>query len=254
MANRELTTLEGWVSLTPTSVVLDFHAQHPHAGQRRIELTQVERVDIIEQRRGLLTRDHWLTITRFDRDGAHDDPAKSRNSMKIDRDDLDTFREFAQAVMEAAATSLAPTASAADKVRSGMYTTSAEGTLTTRGDHDAADPTSAMTCGKFLLAGNQIARGAEAYPLQGVKGKVVARTDVPVDRRTTVTRVVGGASVAGPAGAIVGAVAKKRVGPRRNVRLVISGPGFEWDEEISPVQEGRAREFVAEVNARAARR
>lgn len=68
--------------------------------------------------------------------------------------------------------------------------------------------------------------------------------------RATLTRVAGGALVAGPVGAVVGALLRKRV-DERQAWLVVTGDQYDWVVEVRPTQLGQAREFAAAINAAA---
>lgn len=68
--------------------------------------------------------------------------------------------------------------------------------------------------------------------------------------RATLTRVVGGALVAGPVGAVVGGLFRKRVDDRE-VWLVVTGDKHDWVVPVRSAQLKQARLFVAEVNSAA---
>lgn len=69
--------------------------------------------------------------------------------------------------------------------------------------------------------------------------------------RATVTRIVGGAIVAGPVGAIVGGLLRKRVDDRE-VYLLVTGDTADWLVPVSSQRGKEARFFAAALN-RAAR-
>lgn len=68
-----------------------------------------------------------------------------------------------------------------------------------------------------------------------------------IDRRTTATRVAAGALLTGGVGAIVGAIAKKRI-DLRELYLVVEAD--EWAElvELKPKQGAQARELAQKIN------
>lgn len=73
-----------------------------------------------------------------------------------------------------------------------------------------------------------------------------------IDRRTSATRVAAGALLTGGVGAIIGAIAKKKV-DRRELYLVIEAD--EWAElvELKPKHGAQAREFAQKINLAAGR-
>ena len=255
---QELTSLEGWVELTKDSLVLDFHAHHPRAGRSTIPYAAIERVEIVS-----ITKQGWFSdkktgsairAVRFDRHGYEEEASRDRNMMLIPEDDIPLFSELAQTAMERAADSLSPKATAMEKLRSGMYKKGDDGEpLKTRG----AAPQNAGTItgvANIQLSDSMIFKGMDTHPLRRVYAKVSAETfHDPVDRRMSATRVVVGATLAGTTGATIGALAKKKVsgGPRRTVVLTVTGPGFEWVDEIPSALEMTARNFAVEINRRA---
>lgn len=68
--------------------------------------------------------------------------------------------------------------------------------------------------------------------------------------RATLTRVVGGAVVAGPLGAVIGGLLRKRV-DERQVFLLISGPRLDWVVPVKTWQVGEAQRFAAVLNTAA---
>lgn len=83
-----------------------------------------------------------------------------------------------------------------------------------------------------------------------VSAAVDATGNVAVDRRTTAGRVVAGAVIAGPVGAVVGAAAKKKqVNDFRALYLTVTGPGFSVVFTCDPDTGGPARQFAAAVNS-----
>lgn len=69
--------------------------------------------------------------------------------------------------------------------------------------------------------------------------------------RATVTRVVAGAVLAGPVGAVVGGLLRKRVDDRQ-VWLTITGGEQDWVVEVALGSQKQAQTFAAAVNAAAA--
>lgn len=255
---QELTSLEGWVELTKDALILDFHAHHSRAGRSTIPYAVIERVEIVS-----IAKQGWLSAkkvgsgiraVRFDRQGYAENAARDRNMMLIPEDDIPLFSELAQTAMERAAGSLSPKATAMDKLRSGMYKKGSDGEpLMIRG---AAPQTGGTIIGvaDIHLSDSVISKGTDVHPLRRVYAKVSAgTTHDPVDRRVSATRVVVGATLAGTAGATIGAIAQKKVsgGPRRTIVLTVTGPGFEWVDEIPPALETTARNLAVEINRRA---
>lgn len=98
------------------------------------------------------------------------------------------------------------------------------------------------------LRKRSIGRGlADTQPLTGVHASI--ESGEALSRRTTATRVVAGAVLAGPVGAVVGAVAKKKTGG--DSYLVITGPEFEWQIEVDRKHADKARQFAAQINTAA---
>lgn len=69
--------------------------------------------------------------------------------------------------------------------------------------------------------------------------------------RATLTRVLGGAVVAGPVGAIVGGLLRKRV-DERQVLLVVAGDRYDWVVEVPARLLGEAHRFAGRLNRTAA--
>ena len=65
--------------------------------------------------------------------------------------------------------------------------------------------------------------------------------------RATLTRVAGGALVAGPVGAIVGGLLRKRVDEQQGW-LLITGDRHDWVVQLRPDQLGDAQQFAITVN------
>lgn len=256
---NELTSLEGWVELTKDAVVLDFHAQHPRAGRYPIRYAAIERVEIDSAyKQGWLSPKRvgaCIRVVRFDRQGYSENASNDRNMMLIADEDIPAFSELAQTAMERAAESLSPKATETEKLRSGMYKKSADGnTLTARGP-SAQVSEFVQGVANMQLTDSLISRGQEVQPLRRVHAKVASvTTHHPVDRRVSATRVAAGAAIAGRTGAVIGAMAQKKVsgGATKTVTLTVTGPGFEWTDEVNPSLELTARNFASEVNRRAA--
>ncbi|MGM0928843.1 MAG: hypothetical protein ACQEXN_03930 [Actinomycetota bacterium] len=254
----ELTSEEGWVELTEKHMVLDYHAHHRRAGRFPISYASIERVEVVQvfAKGWLFTKPAGWAIraVRIDRDGYNDDAAMDRNAMLIRVEDLDAFRKLAQTAMERAAESLSPNASDQEKIWSGMYRKNTDGSIQARNPSVEKDSDVDTLSGIQLSAGT-ISKGGEVHPLNGVSARVRSTTEVLPDvRRTTATRVALGALTAGSTGAIVGAMAKKKVSGRviKTVILEVTGPGFEWADQISPSMEHVARSFAYRINKRAA--
>lgn len=253
----ELTSEEGWVELTGKHMVLDFHAHHRRAGRFPIAYASIERVEVVPvYKRGWLSPKltGWaIRAVRIDRDGYDEDASLDRNAMLIPAGEHDAFRELAQTAMERAAESLSPTATDQEKVWSGMYRKSVDGSIQARNPSLETNSFVDSLAGIQLSAGT-ISKGSEVHVLTGVQARVRSTTEVqPVVRRTTVTRVALGALTAGSTGARIGALAKKKVsgGVIKTVILEVTGPGFEWHDRIDPGLEHVARSFAYKVNKRA---
>lgn len=93
--------------------------------------------------------------------------------------------------------------------------------------------------------GNPLADKREYHLDSSVRASVEAGGSI--DRRTSATRVAAGAVLTGGVGAIVGAIAKKKV-DKRELYLVIEAD--EWAElvELKPKHGAQAREFAQKIN------
>lgn len=98
--------------------------------------------------------------------------------------------------------------------------------------------------GPFVLFGTRLRNGDTEQALTGLHATVEATG--AVTRRTTATRVIAGGALFGPAGAIVGAVARKRE-DQRELYLHIDGPDHYWVEAVDPRKGAEARQFVASI-------
>lgn len=65
--------------------------------------------------------------------------------------------------------------------------------------------------------------------------------------RATLTRIAGGALVAGPVGAVVGGLLRKRV-DERETWLLITGSKADWVVPVRGPQTGAARQFATALN------
>jgi len=99
------------------------------------------------------------------------------------------------------------------------------------------------------LTADRIIFGGQWQPLTGVSAAVSEFGGV--DRRTTATRVVAGAVVAGKTGAIIGALARKKI-DNREVTITISGPLYTWSVPVRGSEGRRAHAFVAKISTAAA--
>jgi hypothetical protein len=68
--------------------------------------------------------------------------------------------------------------------------------------------------------------------------------------RATLTRVSAGALIAGPVGAVVGALFRKRM-DERECWLVVAGDRYDWVVPVRPHLQGQARQFAAALNTQA---
>jgi hypothetical protein len=75
-------------------------------------------------------------------------------------------------------------------------------------------------------------------------------TSGEIDRRLSLTRTAVGGILFGPAGVIVGGLAKKKRDSRA-IYVTVSGDGYEWVIEAKAKKEREAREWAAKVNSAA---
>lgn len=84
--------------------------------------------------------------------------------------------------------------------------------------------------------------------LQGVSASVESAGEIT--KRMTATRVIGGGLLFGPAGAVIGALAKKKRDDRE-LYLYVDGPDFQWVVPVDPTAGAVARAFAARINTEA---
>jgi hypothetical protein len=90
-----------------------------------------------------------------------------------------------------------------------------------------------------------IKRGfGKPQPLCGITVELL--TGPAVTSRMTATRVVTGAALAGPVGALLGGMARKRSGGE--ALLTVAGPGLLWSVKVDPEKLTNALSFVAKAN------
>ena len=113
------------------------------------------------------------------------------------------------------------------------------------GDAVGASPTSFEG---VRLQGDRISHRSQSQPVAGVTAVVESAGEL--QRRATLTRTVAGGLVFGPAGAVVGALFKKKV-DTRELYLLIDGERFAWAVKLNPKRGAAARRFAATVNTAA---
>lgn len=94
----------------------------------------------------------------------------------------------------------------------------------------------------MILAGRTLSKGRKTWPVS--ECEVVIDTGANVSSRVTATRVAAGALLAGPAGALIGSIAKK---DRSAVYMTIITPDDMILETVSGLDEVKAREFATKV-------
>ncbi len=99
------------------------------------------------------------------------------------------------------------------------------------------------------IIGDQLFRikAGKQWPVAGCSAQV--DSGAAISSRVTATRVVAGAAIAGPIGAVVGALAKK---DRSKVYLAVTTPDDHVLLELKGKEEGEARRFAGNLNAAAA--
>lgn len=101
----------------------------------------------------------------------------------------------------------------------------------------------------FRLDGDFLNYGSDRRRVKGAKASVEA--GAAARSRMTATRVIGGAAILGPLGAILGGLAKK---DESKVFLIIEmSDGTVFTEEVKGRHEGAARQFAGVVNTQASR-
>lgn len=98
------------------------------------------------------------------------------------------------------------------------------------------------------LQGDTVSFKRESQPVNGVQA--VVETAGELRKRSTITRTLGGGVLFGPAGAVVGALFRKKK-DARELYLLIDGPKYAWVVEVSPSKGAAARKFAAAVNTAA---
>lgn len=100
------------------------------------------------------------------------------------------------------------------------------------------------------VLGDQLFRisAGKQWPVAGCNAQV--DSGAAIQSRVTATRVAAGAVVAGPVGALVGALAKK---DRSRVYLAVTTPDDHVLIEVKGKHETDARRFAANLNAAAAK-
>lgn len=93
--------------------------------------------------------------------------------------------------------------------------------------------------------GSVLSYGGQSQNVESAR--VLVETAGQLDRRTTLTRVAAGGFLFGPAGAVVGALAKKKV-DHRELYLVVDGDLYAWAVPVNPNKGAEARAFAAKVN------
>lgn len=117
---------------------------------------------------------------------------------------------------------------------------------------DVPDPVAnqvTATFAGFRLDGELLSYGSERRRINGARASVEAGASAR--SRITATRVIGGAAILGPLGAILGGLAKK---DESKVFLIIEmGDGTVFTEEVKGRHEGAARKFAGVINTAASR-
>jgi hypothetical protein len=94
----------------------------------------------------------------------------------------------------------------------------------------------------IVLGGRTIWKGGKSWPAS--ECDIVIDTGANVGSRVTATRVAAGALLAGPAGALIGSIAKK---DRSTIYLTLITPDDMFIEQVSGLDEAKAREFANKV-------
>lgn len=111
----------------------------------------------------------------------------------------------------------------------------------------AAENHSSTLAGLTLRDGKLVYK-SQFQPVHGASAHVSASGQI--DRRATATRVIVGGALFGKTGAVVGALAKKKV-DRRQLYLHINGERFTWAIPIDPDKERAAQTLAAKINTAA---
>ena len=99
----------------------------------------------------------------------------------------------------------------------------------------------------YTVVGGELKKGSMKWPVGECEASV--EVGAAVSARVTAARVAAGAVMFGSTGAVVGAIAKK---DRSKIYLAITVPGDVFLEEVSGLDEKKARQFVTRLNKDAA--
>lgn len=94
----------------------------------------------------------------------------------------------------------------------------------------------------ITLSGRTLRKGTKSWPVG--ECEIVIDAGANVGSRVTATRVATGALLAGPAGALIGSIAKK---DRSAVYMTVITPDDMFFEQVSGLDEAKAREFATKV-------
>jgi|GEM_PF-6493564 len=110
-------------------------------------------------------------------------------------------------------------------------------------------PEKSLAFGFFVLEGETLTHQKVAYPVRGARATVESAASAK--SRMTATRVVGGAVVLGPLGAILGGMAKK---DKSKIFLVVEmADGTVFTDQAQARHEATARRFAGAINTAASR-
>ncbi|KRE65424.1 hypothetical protein ASG79_13700 [Arthrobacter sp. Soil761] len=94
----------------------------------------------------------------------------------------------------------------------------------------------------LVLSGRTLSKGNQSWPAS--ECEIVIDSGANVSARVTGTRVAAGAILAGPAGALLGSIAKK---DRSAIYMTVITPDDMFLEKVSGLDEAKAREFATKV-------
>jgi hypothetical protein len=94
----------------------------------------------------------------------------------------------------------------------------------------------------LVLSGRTLSKGNRSWPAS--ECEIVIDSGANVSARVTGTRVAAGAILAGPAGALIGSIAKK---DRSAIYMTVITPDDMFLEKVSGLDEAKARDFATKV-------
>lgn len=234
--------LNGTVTLTDDAVVLTFAGMsaskaQKNASPRAVPLGAIDDVEVTPPKG--IKPGHLRLVVRG-ADGYAHDAGRDLNAVLLGVDARPHLEQFADATRAAAAEAV-PVET--------FHTDAGSAPAPAYAPRPKAEPTLARTSAKFagvkVRTDGTIHYRGEVRPLPGTAATV--QTAGQLRERTTATRVAAGAILAGPLGAVLGGLFRKKIDDR-TLFLTIEGDGYAWVVEVDIKEERQARQFAAALN------